>query len=85
MLARWLVSAPEYLLTARVTVNRFWYLFFGNGIVRTLEDFGSQGEPPTHPELLDYLAVDFVEHGWDVKRTLKQIVMSATYRPSPCS
>jgi hypothetical protein len=65
-----------------VFVNRLWYLFFGDGLSRTLDDTGSQGEWPTHPELLDWLAVDFVESGWDVKRFLKQIVMSSTYQQS---
>jgi len=78
-LAKWLVSG-EHPLTARVTVNRYWTMLFGTGIVSSVEDFGSQGEWPTHPDLLDWLAVDFVNHGWDVKRTLKQMVMSATYR-----
>jgi Protein of unknown function (DUF1553)/Protein of unknown function (DUF1549)/Planctomycete cytochrome C len=77
--ARWLVSA-ENPLTARVTVNRAWAAFFGRGIVRTTEDFGYQGESPTHPELLDWLAVDFVNSGWSMKKLHKSIVMSATYQ-----
>ena len=80
-LARWLVDGTNPL-TARVIVNRFWYQYFGRGLVRTLEDFGSQGEMPTHPQLLDWLAVEFIESGWDVKAMQRLIVTSATYQQS---
>jgi len=80
-LARWLVD-PSNPLMARVTVNRFWQMYFSTGIVKTAEDFGSQGEVPSHPELLDWLATEFVRIGWDVKALQKTIVMSATYRQS---
>lgn len=80
-LAEWLVSR-ENPLTGRVTVNRMWQELFGRGLVRTSEDFGTQGEKPTHPALLDWLATEFMEGGWRVKRMHKLIVMSATYRQS---
>jgi hypothetical protein len=80
-LARWLVSR-ENPLTARVTVNRFWQMFFSNGLVKTAEDFGAQGERPSHPELLDWLAIEFQQNGWNMKGLLKTIVMSNTYRQS---
>lgn len=81
-LADWLVDAKSGAggLTARVLANRLWYLLFGAGLSRSLEDFGGQGEPPSHPELLDALANDLVENGWSVKRLIKTIVLSRTYR-----
>jgi len=80
-LAQWLTSRANPL-TARVTVNRFWQSYFGVGIVKTVDDFGSQGEWPVHPELLDWLAVELMESGWNVKAMQKLMVMSATYRQS---
>ncbi|QDU61818.1 Planctomycete cytochrome C [Planctomycetes bacterium Pan216] len=81
-LAYWLMSPEEGVggLTARVFANRFWYLFFGTGIAKVLDDFGGQGEPPVQPELLDNLAIEFLESGWDVKRLVKLLVMSQAYR-----
>ena len=78
-LAKWLTD-PANPLLARVTVNRYWQMIFGRGLVKTANDFGSQGSAPTHPDLLNWLAADFIEHGWDVKRLLRQMVMSTVYR-----
>jgi mono/diheme cytochrome c family protein len=80
-LAHWLVS-PENPLTARVTVNRFWEQVFGRGLVETVEDFGTQGERPTHPELLDWLGTEFIRQNWEMKAMLRLIVTSSTYRQS---
>jgi hypothetical protein len=80
-LANWLVQ-PGHPLTSRVAVNRFWQMYFGHGIVKTQEDFGVQGEPPSHPELLDWLATEFVRTGWDIRAMQRLIVTSATYRQS---
>jgi len=80
-LARW-ITARENPLTARVAVNRFWQELFGRGLSKTPDNFGSQGEPPSHPELLDWLASEFVDQGWSIKHIIKTIVMSSTYRQS---
>ena len=80
-LAKWLTH-PDNPLTARVAVNQLWYLMFGRGLVESVEDFGNQGALPTHPALLDWLAVDFRDNGYDIKRSLRQMVTSATYRQS---
>jgi len=83
-LARW-ITRPDHPLTARVAVNRTWQMLFGRGIVETAGDFGNQGSWPSHPELLDWLAVDFVEHGWDLRHLLRVILNSETYRQSAAS
>ncbi|MFM7517757.1 MAG: PSD1 and planctomycete cytochrome C domain-containing protein, partial [Pirellula sp.] len=80
-LAKWLTQ-PNHPLTARVLVNRIWHHHFGRGIVETLGNFGRSGSPPSHPELLDWLAVDFIEHGWSIKRLHRQIMRSTAYRQS---
>ncbi len=80
-LARWFTQ-PDHPLTARVFVNRVWQFHFGEGLVRSVDDFGAQGMPPTHPELLDWLATSFVEHGWDIKWLHRQIMLSTVYRQS---
>ena len=80
-LARWITDKRNPLFS-RVTVNRYWKMYFGEGLVRTVDDFGNQGSLPTHPELLDWLARDFANSGWDLKALQKKIVMSATYRQS---
>src|SRR5207244_12327354 len=76
------LTAPQHALTARVAVNRYWQMFFGRGIVATADNFGTQGALPSHPELLDWLARDFITSGWNVKALCKKIVLSSTYRQS---
>ncbi|MCK5443600.1 MAG: DUF1553 domain-containing protein, partial [Maribacter sp.] len=78
-LAKWLFD-PNNPLVPRVAINRYWQLIFGQGLVKTAEDFGSQGERPSHPKLLDWLARDFIDHNWDVRHAIKQMVMSYTYQ-----
>ena len=79
--AKW-VTDPKHPLTARVMANRIWYWMMGRGLVRSLDNFGSTGEEPTHPELLDYLASQFVAEGWSVKQLIKAIALSSTYQQS---
>jgi len=83
-LVRWLTD-PGHPLTSRVMVNRLWQMCFGRGLVRTTEDFGSQGESPSHPALLDWLSMSFIESGWDIRKLIKTIVTSATYRQDSVS
>src|SRR5688500_1915124 len=80
-LAKWIVD-PQNPLTARVTVNRIWQQYFGRGLVETENDFGTQGIPPTHPELLDYLATELIQNKWSLKHFHRLVVTSATYRQS---
>src|SRR6185503_1744688 len=80
-LAKWLVD-PKHPLLSRVTVNRYWGLHFGTGLVKTGNEFGTQGELPSHPDLLDWLAREFIDGGWNIKAMQKKLVMSATYRQS---
>ena len=78
-LSKWLTSSDNPL-TSRVAVNRFWQLLFGEGLVRTPEDFGNQGSIPTHPELLDWLSLEFIQSGWDIKKLFRLILTSSTYK-----
>ena len=78
-LSEWLFD-PNNPIVARVAINRYWQMIFGQGLVKTAEDFGSQGARPSHPELLDWLAKDFIDHNWDMRHAIKQMVMSHTYR-----
>ena len=80
-MAKWLID-PEHPLTARVAANRHWQTIFGRWLTNTPSDFGSQGNWPTHPDLINWLAADFRDNGWNVKRAIKQMVTSATYRQS---